>query len=235
VRSSEERSKRDSFSTCAEPVQRTAAPVGTCRPASDSLERSANDLHWHVERPDGESYDIRPISPDDGARLRAFHAGLSRRTSYLRFFIVHPELSDFEVERFTNVDQESRLALVATRGESLIAVGRFDRTPETSGAEVAFVVADAFQHRGIGSLLLDLLAAAATERGITAFTAETLAENRSMLDVVNHSGFPVTSRRDRASVALEFPIAPTALYTSTLAVRRRNITLHQHLDDDTPK
>lgn len=210
----------------------TTHPAGASPRGVDALQRSCDGLHWHVVHLDGESYDVRPISPDDRERLRAFHAGLSRRTSYLRFFIFHPELSDDEVERFTNVDQQSRLALVATQGERLIAVGRFDRVPGTTRAEVAFVVADEFQHHGIGSLLLDLLVTAARERGITEFTAETLAENRAMLDVIHHCGFPVTTRHDRESVTLEFPLAATPTSVAALAARRRHVALRPQTGSD---
>ena len=90
-----------------------------------------------------------------------FHDHLSDRSCFLRFFSLHPHLSPKEVERFTHVDYENRLALVALVDDSIIGVGRYDREPESDVAEVAFVVADDYQHHGIGSLLLDELA----ERG----------------------------------------------------------------------
>jgi GNAT superfamily N-acetyltransferase len=73
---------------------------------------------------------------------------------------------------------------------------------------VAFVVADEYQHHGIGTRLLELLAEAARQRGITAFFAQTLAENRRMLDVFFHSGYPVTTQSDGELVELRFPIVP---------------------------
>src|SRR5262249_43946832 len=76
-------------------------------------------------------------------------------------------------------------------------------------AEVAFVVADEYQHHGIGSLLLDELARAALQRGIDTFRADTLAENRAMLDVFHHAGFPVVSSIEYGTVRLRFPITPT--------------------------
>ena len=98
-----------------------------------------------------------------------------------------------EVERFTRVDYVNRLALVAEDNSGLVAVARYDRTPGTAEAEVAFVVADQYQHHGIGTLLLERLAAAAWQRGITAFVATTLAENREMLQVFADSVFQVTN------------------------------------------
>ena len=157
----------------------------------------------------GSSMLVRPIRPDDAAGLLAFHQDLSTRSRYLRFFNVHPELSLGEVERFTCVDYQSRLALVIECEGTLVAVGRYDRLPESTEAEVAFVVADSFQHHGLGTLLLDELAAAAWVRSITVFVASTLAENRSMLDVFHHSGFVVTSRNDHETILLRFSICPS--------------------------
>jgi GNAT superfamily N-acetyltransferase len=171
----------------------------------------------------GLRYGVRPIRPDDGPRLIALHGRLSARSVYFRFFSPHPTLSDAEVARFTAVDYETRLALVATVGEHLIAVARYEREPGTSDAEVAFVVDDAYQHHGVGSELLDELADAALARGVTAFRAETLVENRTMLDVFHHAGFPVTSSIAFGTVSLRFPIAPTAASVAARAARRQRM------------
>jgi GNAT superfamily N-acetyltransferase len=167
---------------------------------------SDSDLHFH----------IRPIRPADGPRLMAFHQHLLPRSVFLRFFSFHPELSAKEVEHFTTVDYVNRLALVAESENRLIAVGRYDSAPGDSEAEVAFVVSDEFQHHGIGALLLDELARAAGERGISSFRAETLCENRAMLDVFYHSGFPVTSSVEYGTVTLRFPIESTENYRAAL-------------------
>jgi GNAT superfamily N-acetyltransferase len=145
---------------------------------------------------------------------------------YFRFFSFHPELSDAEVARFTTVDYEDRLALVALDADTLIGVGRFDRTSGETEAEVAFVVADEYQHHGIGSLLLDELARAARLRGIETFRAETLAENRPMLDVFHHAGFLVTSRIEFGTVTLRFPIALTEASERALDAREARRRAH---------
>jgi N-acetylglutamate synthase-like GNAT family acetyltransferase len=130
---------------------------------------------------------------------------------YRRFFSVHPVLSPVEIRRFTHVDYVDRLALVVEEDDRLIAVGRYERLPESSDAEVAFVVADACQHRGIGALLLQHLVVAALKAGITTFVAQTLAENHDMLDVFRHSGFPVVTTTEDGTVGVRFPIAPDQL------------------------
>jgi len=177
------------------------------------------ELERDVAGDGGIRYHLRPIRPDDAARLVAFHRNLSPHSVYLRFFTFHPTLSEAEVARFTTVDYVDRLALVATVGDRLIAVGRFDRAPGETEAEVAFVVADEYQHHGVGTLLLDELARAARARGVETFRADTLAENRAMLDVFRHAGFQVSSSIEYGTVTVRFPIAETEAYRAALAAR----------------
>jgi len=176
-------------------------------------------LEREVRAVDGLSFGVRPIRPDDAERLVDFHRRLSPHSVYLRFFTFHPTLSAGEVDRFTTVDYVDRLALVATEGDRLIAVSRYDRLPGTSEAEVAFVVADEYQHHGIGTLLLDELVKAARERGVETFAAQTLAENQAMLDVFRHVGFPVTSCIEYGTVVLRFPIGHCEAYDEAVAQR----------------
>jgi GNAT superfamily N-acetyltransferase len=177
------------------------------------------DLEREVWCPDGFSYHVRPIRPDDGHRLVAFHRRLSPHSVYLRFFTFHPTLSSSEVHRFTTVDYVDRLALVAMIRDEMIAVGRFDRAPGDGEAEVAFVVTDEYQHHGVGSLLLDELARAARARGIESFKAETLAENATMLDVFRHAGYPVTTTVEYGTVTVRFPLELTDAARRALEAR----------------
>ena len=179
-----------------------------------------HELEHEVGRVDGTVCRVRPIRAEDGPGLAAFHHQLSTRSAYLRFFTIHPELSIVEIERFTRVDYDDRLALVVECDGVLVAVARYDRVPESVEAEVAFVVTDEFQHRGIAMLLLDDLAAAALSRGITTFVASTLAENLAMQTVFSHSGFEVSSERDHETVSVRFSIEPDDRYRAALAARR---------------
>ena len=158
---------------------------------------------------DGGVVHLRPIRPDDRDRLVAFHSRLSERTIYLRFFAPHPTLSERDLDRLTTVDHHDRVALVALLGEDMIGVGRYDRIDGGPDAEVAFVVDDAQQGRGIGSLLLEHLAAAARERGVQRFTADVLAENNRMVRVFKDAGYQAEYSYDSGVVELSFPIAPT--------------------------
>ncbi len=158
---------------------------------------------------DGATVHIRPITPDDGPGLLGLHARSSERTRYLRFFGPHPRVSDKELAHFINVDHSDRVALIVLLGDQLIAVGRFERLPDRDEAEVAFLVEDAHQGRGLGSVLLEHLAAAAQERGIRRFVAEVLAENGKMISVFRDAGYEATKSYDEGVVHLVFDIAPT--------------------------
>lgn len=190
-----------------------AAPV----PPSDPPAAWASD----VVLADGATVHVRPIRPDDGDRLRAFHAALSDRSVYYRFFSPKPRLSDREVERFTHIDYHDRVALVAVLGDDLVAVARYDRWPGKDEAEVAFVVADAHQGRGISTLLLEHLAAIARTKGITHFTAEVLPDNRAMLSVFRRAGFEVRNAFVSGIIDVSFAIEPTAAYADTVEAREQ--------------
>jgi len=145
---------------------------------------------------DGTAVELVPMCPEDAGRLVRFHHTLSADTTYLRFFSVHPELNDRELYRFTHVDHRDREAFVAVSDGEIVAVARFDRLGDGSDAEVAFVVADPWQGRGLGRALFDHLADRAHEVGVSRFVAETLFHNRRMLTVFHQAGLPLTERVD---------------------------------------
>jgi GNAT superfamily N-acetyltransferase len=183
------------------------------------MSRYPSELACVVMTKAGEAVHVRPIRPGDGPGLAQFHQHLSLRSAYRRFFFVHPVLSAPEIERFTTVDYVDRLALVVDEGQELLAVGRYDRCPGTGEAEVAFVVADLYQNHGIGTLLLEQLAAAAWRNGITTFTASVLPENREMLGVFTDSGFQATTHSEDGIIGVRFSIEPDDAYRSVCAAR----------------
>jgi acetyl coenzyme A synthetase (ADP forming)-like protein len=158
---------------------------------------------------DGGTAHVRPIEPTDGPALVAFHQRLSPETIHARFFSPKPTLTAAEVERFTHVDHVARVALVAELGDHLVGVARYERMDDAREAEVALVVTDEHQGRGIGTVLLEHLAAAARERGITRFVAETLATNRRMLEVFADAGFEEHTSYAGGAVLVELAIEPT--------------------------
>ncbi len=157
---------------------------------------------------DGGVARLRPIRPDDAQRLVEFYDRVSPQSKYLRFFAPYPRLSQKDVDRFTQVDYVDRVAFILTVGQQMIAVGRYDRL-ENDQAEVAFLVEDAHQGRGIAQLLLEHLAEAARERGITGFVAEILPENRRMAQVFSDAGYQVSKGIEDGVLMVEFPILPT--------------------------
>ena len=157
---------------------------------------------------DGTVAHVRPICPADGDGIRRFHAAQSDESIYLRFFAPLRRLSDADVLRFTHVDYADRVALVATMRDEIIGIGRYDRIDARS-AEVAFNISDHFQGKGIGSVLLEHLAAIAQEFGIARFTAEVLPQNRKMLSVFSDAGYDVKRHIEDGVVEVGFDIEPT--------------------------
>ncbi|HWJ53482.1 MAG TPA: GNAT family N-acetyltransferase, partial [Propionibacteriaceae bacterium] len=167
---------------------------------------------------DGGTAHLRPIRASDAARMVAFYERVSPESKYLRFFAPYPKLTERDVRRFTEVDYVDRVALIVTLGEEMIAVGRYDRTQDGE-AEVAFLIEDAHQGRGIGQLLLEHLAEAARERGITRFVAEVLPQNRRMAQVFSDAGYRMSKGIEDGVLNVEFPILPTD--TSVGVMERR--------------
>ncbi|WP_045732553.1 GNAT family N-acetyltransferase [Pseudarthrobacter chlorophenolicus] len=167
--------------------------------------------HWEADvvLRDGGTAHLRPIHPSDAEAIQTFHTGQSQNSIYMRFFAFKARLSAKELKRFTEVDYRDRVAFVITMRGEIIGIGRYDRLDDPTEAEVAFNIADAHQGRGIGSILLEHLAAAAHENGIQRFSAEVLPENRKMLMVFSDAGYDVKRHFDDGVVSLEFNIDPT--------------------------
>ena len=144
---------------------------------------------------------------------------MSPESKYLRFFAPYPKLSQRDVQRFTEVDYVDRVAFIVTLGDQMIAVGRYDRT-EDDEAEVAFLIEDAHQGRGIAQLLLEHLAEAARERGITGSSPRCCRRTARMAQVFADAGYRMSRRASRtACSSCEFPILPTD--TSVGVMERR--------------
>ncbi|MFF2622299.1 bifunctional acetate--CoA ligase family protein/GNAT family N-acetyltransferase [Oerskovia jenensis] len=173
---------------------------------------------------DGTTTHVRPIRPSDAPALQRFHMGQSERSTYLRFFANIERLSDRDLERFTVVDHSERVALVAVkrvgedRREDILGVARFDKVAPHE-AEVAFNIADAEQGRGLGSVLLEHLAAAARERGVRRFSAEVLPQNGKMLAVFQEAGYVVSQHVDDGIVAVSVDLDPTDRSREVMADR----------------
>lgn len=183
--------------------------------------------HWEADvvLRDGGTARIRPISPDDAGRLVSFYEQVSDESKYYRFFAPYPRLSDRDVHRFTHHDYVDRVGLAATIGGEFIATVRYDRigadgrpaTGPADEAEVAFLVQDAHQGRGVASALLEHIGAVARERGIRRFAAEVLPANNKMIKVFTDAGYQQKRSFEDGSVRLTLDLEPTA---ESLAVQR---------------
>jgi acyl-CoA synthetase (NDP forming)/RimJ/RimL family protein N-acetyltransferase len=176
--------------------------------------------HWEADVVllDGSPAHLRPILAKDAEGLVAFYARVSDQSKYFRFFAPYPTLSERDVERFTQVDQQSRVAFVVTIGPDIVAVGRYDSIDDVE-AEVAFLVEDAHQGRGIGQLLLEHLAQAGRERGIGQFVAEVLPENVRMIQVFREMGYHVEGGYEDGVMHLVFPIEATDTAVGVMRTR----------------
>jgi acetyl coenzyme A synthetase (ADP forming)-like protein len=177
---------------------------------------------------DGSRILLRPIKEDDVERWLDFISRLSHRTKYLRFHSV-PKLGSEEAIRFCSVDYNNAFAFVAEvlrdQRQEIIAIGRYSRLPTKSSAEVAFVIEDAYQGKGIGTKLMEWLANVARDNNITTFEAYVLAENIEMMNVFKDYGFHVTSELEEGVYRVTFPIARTKLVTQKEEERERIATV----------
>ncbi|WP_307177869.1 bifunctional acetate--CoA ligase family protein/GNAT family N-acetyltransferase [Streptomyces africanus] len=184
-----------------------------------SPDRHEYPAHWEADvvLRDGGTARIRPITVDDAERLVSFYEQVSDESKYYRFFAPYPRLSAKDVHRFTHHDFVDRVGLAATVGGEFIATVRYDRigadgTPASAPAdeaEVAFLVQDAHQGRGVASALLEHIAAVARERGIRRFAAEVLPANNKMIKVFTDAGYTQKRSFEDGVVRLEFDLEPT--------------------------
>lgn len=183
--------------------------------------RFPSELVCDVLLAGGQTASIRPILPTDGESLLALHRSLSPESQFHRFFGIHPDLSPAEVQRFVNVDYQSRLALVVIVAGELVAVARYDGVSKGDEAEVAFTVRDDLQGQGIATILLEHLAAAAFARGIRRFVAEVQSDNRKMLEVFRHAGFAEETTFEGSTIEVVMGLEPSTQYSSRVAERER--------------
>ena len=152
------------------------------------------ELEHEVALRDGRRVRVRPIRPEDAERERRFFDSLSQRSRYQRFMQYLRELPPAMLARFTQIDYDRELALVALHQGEFIAVGRYVPNPDGRSAEFALVVGDAWQGKGLGRLLLERLVAAARDAGYEALYGHILEANRDMLDLARRLGFVEHSR-----------------------------------------
>src|SRR4249919_956128 len=171
---------------------------------------------------DGSTLRLRPPSSSDAEALLSFFQGLSDDSLYLRFH-GHPSLDLHLVEPSLDPDWAERGAFIGAVAEDgaerIVAVADYVRLRDPAAAEVAFAVADAYQGRGVGTRLLEQLAARAAQQGIERFVAEVMSANTRMMRVFEDAGFEVTRTLEGGETEVRFPIAPTEAFAERVAER----------------
>jgi acyl-CoA hydrolase/RimJ/RimL family protein N-acetyltransferase len=161
-------------------------------------------LETHVQAKDGTPLLLRPIKPDDELRLRHMLYGLTRESIYQRFFATHEFLVHDSLQRFLTIDYDRNMSVVGAvehdGQEEIVGWATYSLEPRTRFAEVAFVVDESYQGRGIGTLLMRRLTEIAEARGLRGFTAIVLADNMPMLRVLENCGYPMECSRQGDTV-----------------------------------
>jgi GNAT superfamily N-acetyltransferase len=158
---------------------------------------------------DGSATEIRALRPDDREGMRKAVERMSEESVMLRFFAPRREFSDKEVSSFIDIDFERHVALVATLtvdGRPLIVGGSRYIVTEPGVGEIAFAIDDAWQHHGLGSLLLKHLVIIARDRGLKQFVADVLPENTAMLGMLRKSGLDVSTTYDYGVMRVTAPL-----------------------------
>ncbi|MDD5242116.1 MAG: bifunctional acetate--CoA ligase family protein/GNAT family N-acetyltransferase [Sulfuricella sp.] len=157
---------------------------------------------WQL--PDGTDITIRPIRPEDAEMVQEFVRGLSEEAKYFRFMNTMHELSQSMLVRFTQIDYDREMALMAITEidgkETEIGVARYAINPDGESCEFAMVVADQWQHKAIGHKLMAGLIDAARDKGLKIMEGEVLASNHNMLKLVATLGFSATTSEDDPAI-----------------------------------
>jgi len=173
------------------------------------------ELESHLTLDGGWRVRIRALHTCEAEPIRALHRGLSARSRYLRFLSPMPALPDSVVRALACVDHRRSVAIVAERPDgAAIGLASFSAVDEVS-AEVAVVVQDAWQGRGVGDALVAALLGAAEARGFHRFVASIAADNAPMRRLLARHGSVLTSvmRSGVSEIAFE-PRRPQAARTA---------------------
>ena len=159
------------------------------------------ELEGELTLRDGTRVAVRPIRPADVELEKRFVERLSERSRFQRFMYPLKDLTPGMLARFIQPDYDRELALVALHQDEFIAVGRYAANPDGMTAEFALVVADAWQRKGLGRMLLEKLVEEARKAGYRALYGTILDDNHEMRELVRRLGF-VHDSRDGATVTL---------------------------------
>ncbi|MGZ8366453.1 MAG: bifunctional acetate--CoA ligase family protein/GNAT family N-acetyltransferase [Nitrospira sp.] len=180
------------------------APVSADRYSHMAIHPYPAHLVTHWQLPDGTDVTIRPMRPEDAAIEQEFVRRLSEETKYFRFMHAVQELSEDMLVRFTQLDYDREIALIAVTEEKgrevEIGVCRYAINPDGESCEFALVVSDQWQHKAIGHRLMGSLIDAARGKGLKAMEGEVMASNHEMLKLVATLGFSVAASQEDSSI-----------------------------------
>ena len=179
--------------------------------AQQYIDEDQIELSWeHVRYPeelerndtlkDGTEIFFRPVKPTDEPALSEMLYSLGSQSVQTRYFTHTMAFPHKDVQKLTNIDYDNELAIVGVvpgpAGDEVVAIAQYFLDPKTQAAEVAFIVHDEWQAKGMGGSLLDHITQVAIQRGVKRFYAKVLPVNKPMLSIFQHSGHKVTTEFD---------------------------------------
>jgi len=172
----------------------------------DQIELVADQLHYPQELEhydtlrDGTEIFFRPIKPTDEPALSEMLYSLSEESVRKRYITRTKTFPHRDIQHLTNIDYKKDMAIVGVvpgvSGDEIVAIGQYFLDPKTQAAEVAFVVQDEWQQKGMGTFLLDYITKIAKQRGVKRFYAKVLSNNKPMLAIFYNSGYKVNTEFD---------------------------------------
>jgi acyl-CoA synthetase (NDP forming)/RimJ/RimL family protein N-acetyltransferase len=190
----------------------------------ENVETEGYPASWEFDGllADGEAVLVRPVRPSDAKALVGLHVH-PQPGAPPRIYATHPALMANEMAHFTTVDYQQRMAFVVLAEDRLVAFASFDRLiAHESVAQIAFVVDESFQRRGIATLLFESLVAYAHSMGVEQFLAEVLEQNTHMLNILTSTGLRSTNVNHGGTVRIEIDLRPTAKYRALCDEREAN-------------
>ena len=155
---------------------------------------------------DGTEVLARPIHPDDDDKILEFYYSLSRETIYFRFFSGRKNVPRTRIRDYTHIDYNKNFAMVVEYQARIIGIGHYIVTDNPETVEMAVVMHDDWQHRGIGTNFLRYIIDIAKERGIKHITATVLLENYKIMKTIEKLGFKFSKKLEEGDLLVEADI-----------------------------
>jgi acyl-CoA hydrolase/GNAT superfamily N-acetyltransferase len=176
--------------------------------------RYPDELERYETLKDSTQIFFRPVKPTDEPALSEMLYSLSRESVHTRYFTYTMTFPHRDVQRLTNIDYNQNLAIVGVvpgpGDEEIVAIAQYFLDPKTGAAEVAFIVQDEWQQKGMGTFLLAYVTQVARQRGVKTFYAKVLPQNRPMLAIFHNSGFKVNTEFDGEAYSISYDISEPA-------------------------